>query len=432
MSVHAYQTKYGTRYQVRWREGGKKVRTRSFSSKRDATSFDIDIRARRQRGEVITRPSKETLGAAYAEWRQYKDDDLAATTLRSYDAMWNAHVKDRFDHYTLVELYSDPQIFDRLKADMRARGVGNAAQYRTLAVISGVLTTNVQWRRIPSNPLRELKKPRVSRQRHPHPFPPIIVERIRLRMMRRRSMDPTGLRAMADACFVVLMSYAGLRPGEALALTWDDIQPNLIEVNKAVRDGAEFPTKTSHIREVPICTPLRNDLTRLRFLSGDGLVIPSVDGNHWSPSEFRNWRNRVWKPILKDLGAHEGLTALAQARPYDCRGTFVSLHLAAGENPLLVAEWAGHSPAVMFKHYANVIKENNAMAKVRGGPGRSVDEDISTARTFVEAVSREQLDTLTADLLEDPSIAAEQVAAQQLKDFVRGLEEAQASRYTND
>ena len=38
-------------------------------------------------------------------------------------------------------------------------------------------------------------------------------------------------------------------------------------------------------------------------------------------------------------------------------GSFVSLHLRAGASPLEVAQWAGHSPAVMFKHYANVIEE---------------------------------------------------------------------------
>lgn len=409
MSVHAYQTKDGERYQVRWREAGRKVRTRTFASKREAAQFDIDVKARRNRGEVVPRTSKQTLGAAYDEWHHFKGERIAATTLRSYDAMWNAHIKGRFDDYTLAEVVADPQILDRILADMRERGVGNAAQRRVCMVLSGVFTTHVRWNRIPNNPIRDLEKPRATRLRHPHPFPPIVVERIRLRMMRRRTLDPKGIRATADACFVSLMSYAGMRPAEALALTWDDIGAHTIEINKAVRDAEEAPTKTGGIRTVPLSAPLQADLDDLYWASGaprkHGLVIPSIDGDYWTPSEIRNWRNRVWKPILKDLAAEEALKRLASARPYDCRGTFVSLHLRAGENAPQVAEWAGHSMGVMFKHYANVIKELDGERKLVGGHV-SVEDQIMRARETVEAKERQELDALTADILENPTIPA--------------------------
>ena len=201
------------------------------------------------------------------------------------------------------------------------------------------------------------------------------------------------------------MSYAGLRPAEALALTWADIGRNTIAVDKAVRDGAEAPTKTQAIRSVPLVVPLRSDLANVRSVCGlphgDRLVIPAQDGDYWSRSEINNWRNRVWKPALADLAKGDpSLARLAEAVPYDCRGTFVSLHLRAGASPLEVAEWAGHFPAVMFKHYANIIEE------LRGEPILPAVEQIVRAREAVEQKERQELDALTADLLENPTIVS--------------------------
>ena len=211
-------------------------------------------------------------------------------------------MRGRFDHHRLNELVADPQLFEELIADMRERGVGTAAQRKVLVVMSAVLTAAVEWKKIPTNPVWRMRKPPGTRQRHPHPFPPVVVERIRLRMARRETKDASGVRATADACLVSLMSYAGLRPGEALALTWGDIGSNTLAVDKAVRDGAEAPTKTGAVRTVPLVGPLQSDLDDLRWKCGlpenDRLVIPASDGGHWSRSEFNNWRNRVWKPVL--------------------------------------------------------------------------------------------------------------------------------------
>jgi integrase len=403
VSVHAYKTGDGPRYQVRWREAHGKVRTRAFVSKREANAFDIDIKARKFKGDALPRPGKQTLAAAYDEWYRLRGSTLASSTQATYRAVWNAHVRERFDHHRLNELAAEPQLFEELMADMRERGVGAAAQRKVLVVMSAVLTACVDWKKISVNPVLRMRKPSATRQRHPHPFPPVVVERIRRRMARRETMDPSGVRATADACLVTLMSYAGLRPGEALALTWGDIGSNTIAVDKAVRDGAQAPTKTGAIRSIPLVAPLRIDLDHLRWACGlpdpDRLVIAAADGGYWSSFEFRNWRRRVWKPILKDLAANDSLSRLATARPYDCRGTFVSLHLRAGASPLEVAKWAGHSPAVMFRHYANVIEE------LQGEPILGAEEQIVRAREAVEEKARQELDELTADLLERPTIS---------------------------
>ena len=404
MSLRSYQTKDGVRHQVQWRDHQRKLRGRTFTSKTEAIAFDADIKSKKFRGETLPRPGKETLAVAYEEWFRLRGATLASTTQRTYQAVWDAHIRGRFDQHTLAELAAEPRLFEELLADMRERGVGNAAQRKTLTVMSAVLTAAVDWHKLSANPLWRMRKPPTSRKRLPHPFPPVVVERIRLRMMRRRTLDSTGLSPMADAVFVGLLAYAGLRPGEALALQWADIHPHTIAVDKAVRDGQEAPTKTGAIRTVPLIGPLHEDLDALRMAAGmpgpDGLVLPAEDGGHWSPSKFRNWRARIWQPALKDIAGHHTLASLKAARPYDCRHTFVSLHLRAGTSPLDVAQWAGHSPSVMFRVYSHTI------AELRGEPIVPVELAVYRARIATEEVAREKLDQMTADILAKPTVTA--------------------------
>jgi integrase len=406
MSVQRYETAEGVRWRVRWREDGGRMRSRTLASKREALAFDADVRARRFRGEALPQPGRETLAAAYEEWWQLRGSTLAANTRRTHQAVWNAHVRDRFDHHRLTTLAADPQLFEQLTADMRARGVGPAAQRRVLMVLSAVLTACVQWKKIAVNPIGQVPKPPAARQRNPRPFPPAVVELICDEIRCRATKDRDARRPVGDALLVSLMSYAGLRPGEALALRFSDIGERTISVDKAVADGAEGPTKTGQGRTVPLVAPLRVDVATWRRLGGeaddDALLFPSAAGSHWTRTEFGNWRNRVWKPALVTIAARDPkLSWLRSARPYDCRGSFVSLQLRAGATPMEVASWGGHSAQVMFRHYAGVIEE------LVGEPRLTAEAQIEAARAALRQRTDAELAELVGSLVEQPLAASD-------------------------
>ena len=142
---------------------------------------------------------------------------------------------------------------------------------------------------------------------------------------------------------------------------------------------------------------------RLAHLNGnpgeDELVFPG-HGGPGSRTQANNWRARVWKPVLEGLATEKRLAHLADAIPYDCRGSFVSLHLRVGASPLEVARWAGHSPQVMFQHYANVIEE------LVDEPRIPVEEQIQRARDVVEDKPAEEPDDLLVDLYACPKVTA--------------------------
>lgn len=110
------------------------------------------------------------------------------------------------------------------------------------------------------------------------------------------------------------------------------------------------------------------------------------------PEAREQLRARVWRPVLESLATEKRPEHLATAVPYGCRGSFVS--------PLEVAAWAGHSPQVMFSHYANAIEE------LVGEPRIPVEEQIKRARDVVEDTPSEELDNLAAELFARPTVAS--------------------------
>jgi integrase len=75
--------------------------------------------------------------------------------------------------------------------------------------------------------------------------------------------------------------------------------------------------------------------------------------------------HRVWRKARHaTLTAEEYASPLAR-RPYDLRHAAVSTWLNAGVPPTQVAEWAGHSVAVLLQIYAKCLAGQEAIAGTR-------------------------------------------------------------------
>jgi integrase len=229
-------------------------------------------------------------------------------------------------------------------------------------MVQGVLQRAVEWQYLQINPARVVRKPGGGRRRVVHPLPPIAVERMRAWLLDRDQS--------LDALLVVVMAYAGLRPGEALALQWDAVGDRRLLVSGAVSMGEVGPTKTRRIRTVQLLEPLVDDLNReraRRSATKRGLVFPSPRGRPWTPDRWRNWRRRTFRAAAEAAG-------LEGTRPYDLRHSYVSLLIAEGRSVLEVARQAGHSPLIALNVYGHVFDEHELDGR------RSAVDQIRSAR----------------------------------------------------
>jgi integrase len=157
-----------------------------------------------------------------------------------------------------------------------------------------------------------------------------------------------------DATLIGVLAYAGLRPGEALALQWRDIREQTILVERAVSLGQEKDTKTAAHRTVRLLAPLAADLREWRLRSGrpgdKALIFPSATGTVWSQPAYQSWRRRAFKRSLDGAGVEH-------ARPYDLRHSFASLLLHEGRSVIYVARQLGHDARLTLSTYGHVMDE---------------------------------------------------------------------------
>ena len=145
--------------------------------------------------------------------------------------------------------------------------------------------------------------------------------------------------------YTEFMLQTALRTGEVRALRWSDIKDGkaLIHSNFTLTHGIKNSTKTNKKRWVPLngkCQTILNQLSQ-----EDQYVFP------WDRVAFQSYFRKKLKP-LADVGI------LSHAyRPYDCRHTAISRWLEAGIPVPQIANWAGNTAEVIFKHYCNTTQE---------------------------------------------------------------------------
>jgi integrase len=369
MSIERLERQDGVVWRVRWREGAHN-RAKVLGRKRDAEAFDAEMRRRKRAGELVESTNAQmTLAELAREWWQvYGVPNLARSTLESYAITWDRHVLPSIGGLQLREL--TPQVLERYRGELAAAGVGLPTQRRVLVIVQGILQRAVEWGYIAANPARVVRKPAGRRRHVVRPMAPVVVERIRTHLL--ASDD------LRSATLVSVLAYAGVRPGEALALTFGDLRQRTILVERAASLGEVKETKTGRLRSVRLLPPLAKDLSAWRAACGtpgdETLIFPTASGGPWTQHQWRNWARNHFRPAATAAGV-EG------ARAYDLRHSFCSLLLYEGRTIVEVARQAGHAPSMSLDTYQHVMDELDGAERV------PADEQIRRARARLVPVS---------------------------------------------
>lgn len=177
----------------------------------------------------------------------------------------------------------------------------------------------------------------------------------------QRKIEQEIMHSKKDNMFgIVLCLYTGLRIGELLALTWDDIdfQGGTISVSKTCsgeRSESGFyqavnePKTESSNRTIPVPKQLLHMLKGMKTRGKCQYVI-STNGR---PQSLRSYQ-RIFESLLKRLGiSHRGFHAL--------RHTFATRALECGMDVKTLSEILGHKNAtVTLNRYAHSLPEHKA------------------------------------------------------------------------
>jgi integrase len=191
---------------------------------------------------------------------------------------------------------------------------------------------------------------------------------------------PSGSRLVA---FFATMYYSALRPAEAATLRkinldlpsegWGEL---ILEASTPAagaswtdsgrrREERQLKHRARGETRVVPCPPALTALlhAHLKEFGNEpgGLLFGGVRGGQLAESTYcRVWR----KARVRALSAAEVASPLAR-RPYDLRHAAVSTWLNAGVPPTQVAQWAGHSVAVLLQIYAKCLAGQEDAARRR-------------------------------------------------------------------
>lgn len=344
MSVHKYSTKAGNRWYVHFTDPtGNRSNKRGFTSKASAQAWETQQRANIINGTYISpHGGKATIAQLGNEWIT-RQTHLKPSSLRSIRNVWEAKVESQWGGRTVGSL-KHTEIASWIAGMKRKDGQPMAATTKryALQILSSILDDAVKDGLIPSNPAKGISLPKKTRAAKTY-------------------LTHEQLQAFAAACeeyesLILVIGYCGLRWGEAIALTTDDV--DLLRRRIRVNKNAVWLDKKVHMgtpkgggeRTVPIFEVVAESLEKHMRGLKPGERIWSAPRGGYVPRP--NAREGYWQRAIAASG-------VPRVTPHELRHTAASLAVQSGANVKVVQRMLGHASAAMtLDVYADLFDED--------------------------------------------------------------------------
>lgn len=247
--------------------------------------------------------------------------------------------KEQLGHHVLADVTPSliTECRDRLLAETTKRGITRspATVNRYLAALSDAFSVAVkEWEWLEDSPMRKVKKPKEPRGR--------------VRFLSEDGERPRLLKACEESSnpylypVVVLALSTGMRQGEIMGLTWEDV--DLHQGRATLHE-----TKNGERRVVPLsgkALELLKAHAKVRRLDTN-LLFPGK--NPHKPMDLRS----PWEAALKKAGIED-------FRFHDLRHSAASYLAMNGASLAEIAEVLGHKTLQMVKRYSHLSEAHTA------------------------------------------------------------------------
>ncbi len=345
-TISKYETKSGeTLYRVRYRTpGNRQTDKRGFTTKREAELFAAGLEVSKARGEYIPpRLGQVTIGELGTAWLARRQAVMKPSGFKSYETSWRAHVEPRWGATRLSDVrFTAVQAWVGELAERR----GSVIVRRAHGILARIVDDAVRDRLLIANPARGVQLPATAQRRN------VYLTAAQLRALACQSGRYGSL--------VLLLGTAGLRWGEAAALTVGDIDflRRRIDLHRnAVAVGGRIVVgtlKSGEARTVPMPSFVVDELAATcAGKDRDELIWATAAGGYLSPPSGGSWLDRAVTRCRRVDPAFPRVTAHA------LRHTAASLAVSSGANVKAIQRMLGHRSAAMtLDRYADLFDDD--------------------------------------------------------------------------
>lgn len=306
-------------------------------------------------------PSKMTVEQWMYIWlRDYKKTSVKPKTYAAYEAQVRNHIAPGLGSYTLSNLRND--MVQRFVNELSNKGLESLTIERIVGILKSALMQAVDNDLIAKSPATRVKMP-LQKERNP-----------RVLTVHEQDLFMEAAKEHRNGEIFLLILGTGLRIGEALALTWDDIdfEKRVLRVNKTQIEYCEHvngetiyhrtcgspKTKTSN-RTVPLIPTLVEMLQNLK-IERDEEKAKFKDAYQDNGLLFCNYYgvSLNYNTITKKMTSISKKTGIEGVHPHTLRHTFATRGLENGIELKVMQELLGHSSLKMTADlYTHVLPE---------------------------------------------------------------------------
>lgn len=304
-------------------EDGKRRQKRQHASNRKEAKR-IEAELLRQRDEGTVTRSDRLLSGAYLEQWLAQQNGIRQTTATLYAGLL-APARKSFGAVPLTKL--TPIHLMQLYGSLRAAGLSEKSILNTHRTLHKSLRDAIRWGLATRNVADLVDAPRPEAYEH------YVISLETLR----------DIFAVADdtelGTLIRLAAWTGLRLGELLALTWADLDGNVLRIRQAYdHTGSLAAPKTEKSKRRLTLSPetvRMLEVHRTGVTDPEALIFRRADGRPFTHSAV----DHGWRAIRNRVG-------IPRARFHDLRHSHATHLIAAGWPIALVSARLGHSTVV--------------------------------------------------------------------------------------